>query len=211
MKAFKNLILFFCILFCTTSTFAYTLKEGNVTAIVGPFFYKTNFGDTDTGAKSPILGDVALIIEGDINDHSALEIGLFHMHKLYLRQQDGNSLVEQTQLFDITLGYRYFFNPYVSLAVAFYSAFPLADVQVVHNDFPAGTDFDTSARDTSENGFDFSLQTELWHKENLAVVADARYALSTTNKSDEKGDHYGLFIGVKFMVQEKERHNEKKE
>jgi hypothetical protein len=203
MKVLKYIIPLF-VFFNTLPVFSYVLKEGNVTGIVGPFVYRTNFTDTDTGAKSPFLGDVALIVQGDISDHSALEIGLFHMHKLYFRQASGLSIVEATQLFHVTMGYRYFFNPYFSFATAFYSAYSMADPSIVHNDFPAGSELDTSARDNTEYGFDFSFQTELLHRDNSALIADVRYALSVTNKVAEKGDHYGLFLGWKFLIQEKQ-------
>lgn len=203
MKDLKNLILAVIISLTTQSLFGYTLKEGNVTALVGPYIYKSNFATTETGGNSPYLGDVALVVQGDVSDHSALEIGLFHMNKIYLRESGAQSITEQTQLIHVTMGYRYFFNPYLSLAAAFYSAYSMADPQILHNDFAPGSELDTSARDKTEYGFDFSLQTELWSKENVAVIADTRYALSVTNKANEKGDHYGLFLAVKFLVQEK--------
>lgn len=203
MKDFKNLILAACISFTCESLFAYSLKEGNVTALVGPYVYKSNFATTPTAAKSPVQTDVALVIQGDVSDHSALEIGLFHLDKIYLREAGQQSITEQTQLFHITMGYRYFFNPYLSLAAAFYSDYSMADPHIIHNDFAPGTELDTSARDTTEYGFDFSLQTELWSQQNIAVIADTRYALSVTNKANEKGDQYGLFLALKFLVQEK--------
>lgn len=204
MKEFrKHILALLLFIFCSPS-FAYTLKEGNVTALVGPYFYKANFQSTDTGAQSPILGDVGLVIQGDISDHSGLEISLFHMHKLYFREEGANSIVEETQLIHTAMGYRYWFNPYLSLALSFYSAYSMADPKIIHSDFAPGAEIDTSARDTTEYGFDASIQSELWNDgDSTAVIADARYSHSVTNKKNEKGDDYGLFIAVKFLVQEK--------
>lgn len=211
MKVLKYFLSAVFVILVSPSIFAYTLKEGNVTAIVGPYLYKTNFGKTTTDAQSPILGGLGLIIQGDVSDHSGLEIALFHMNKIYLREQGTSYVTEETQLIHVTLGYRYWINPYFSLSGAFYSAYALADPKIIHSDFPIGSEIDTSARDTTEYGFDFSVQSELWSKDDMAVIADARYALSVTNKANEKGDHYGLFLGVKFQVQEKQHeHVEKK-
>lgn len=210
MKDFKNLFFAATILF-SINIFAYTLKEGNVTGIVGPYLYKTNFPASDSGANSPYLGDLGLIIQGDISDHSGLEIALFHMNKIYYRELDGKSITEETQLMHVTMGYRYFFNPYFSFSTAFYSAYALADPKILHSDFPLGSDVDTSARDTTEYGFDFSFQTELWGNGSNAIIADTRYAHSVTPKAGEKADHYGIFLGWKFLVQEKQHSEEKKE
>lgn len=200
MKKFLFLLL---TLFITSKTLAYTPSEGKISGLFGPFFYKTNYGASSTGAKSPNLADFGLIAQGDINDRSSLEVSLFHMNKVYFRERSGMILAEQTELFHLTMGYRRWLTHYFSIAAGFYSAYPLGDVHVVHNDIPAGVEFDTSARDPSENGAEFSIQGELWGNRKIAIAIDARYAYSFTNKTSEHGDHYGVLIGLKYLIQEK--------
>lgn len=184
-------------------TFAYTPKEGNINVILGPFVQKTNFQGSDSGAKASYLTGTGLIAQGDINDYSSLEIAMFYMPKIFIRDQVDKFLAERTQVLYVTMGYRYWLSPYFTAALAFFSSYTMGEKEVVHNDFPAGTDIDTSARDTTEYGFDFSLQQELWGNDRYAVITDARYSLSVTSKTNERGDHYGFLIGLKYFIQGK--------
>lgn len=183
--------------------FAYTPSEGKVSAILGPFLYKTNFQGSDSGAKSPYLGDFGLIAQGDLNNKGGLEIALLHMNKLFFRQSNGNYIAEKTELIHVTMGYRYWFTNYLAAGLSFYSAYSIGAPFVEHSDFPLNSNIDTSARDTTEYGFDLSLQSEVWSHENYAVILDARYSLSVTSKQNEDANLYGLLVGLKYMIQEK--------
>ena len=151
----------------TLTAQGYDAEDGNITVTGGPFVYKTLFRDTDAGAKSGFHGDFGLIANGDLNDKGSLEIAMFHMNKLYSRDENGKSQVEQTQVMHISMGYRRWLHPYLSGALGFYSAYPMDDTKVVHTDFAPGTEITTSARDKTEYGFDFSVQCELWHNDTF--------------------------------------------
>jgi hypothetical protein len=185
------------------SAYAYDAADGNITITAGSFIYRTIFQDTSKGATSGYHGDFGLIMNGDLDEKGSLEIALFHMNKLYSREEESKSQVEQTQVMHISMGYRRWVNPYLSGALGFYSAYPMDDTKVVHTDFAPGTEIKTSARDKTEYGFDFSIQSEVWSNNVISVVADARYAWSVTNLPNEKGDHYGFMLGVKYLFKEK--------
>lgn len=201
---FLNLLMF------TSHTFAYSPKEGNVTATLGPFFYRTYFPSASSGLKSPVFGDIAIIANGDISDHGALEVALFHMQKLFIREQAGGYIAEQTELIHITMGYRRWLNSYFSASMAFFSSYAIGDSRLVHSDFSSATELTTSARDITEYGFDFSLQTQIWNNELYSVLLDTRYSRSVTAKSSENADHYGALIAFKYIVQEKDGSHLKK-
>ena len=199
-------IAIFCTIFCPKKIFAYTAKEGNVSAIIGPFFYKTNFSNVASGATSPNYTGTSIIAIGDISDHGSLEVGIFYLpSKIYLRERYQNYLAERTQVMHITLGYRYWWNSYFSSSLSFFSSYTLGDVDVYYDDFRGIDAPTTSARDKTEYGFDGALQAELWSKDRLAIVADARYSHSVTSKEHELGDHYGYSIGLRYFIQEKQR------
>lgn len=202
MKNFK-FIFFGIFLTLSGPCLAYTPSAGNVSAILGPFVYKTNFRGSESGVTSPQLGGFGLMAVGDVDDKGSLEIAMFDMHKLYIRQQSGLFISEEKEVIHITMGYRWWLNSYFSTSLTFYSSYSLGDPKIIHSDFPIGAEIDTSARDTTEYGFDFALQSELWSQGKYAVVADARYSLSVTNKKNENSDHYGIFLGVRYEVQEK--------
>lgn len=182
---------------------AYRPSEGNVTAHLGPFIYKTDFKESKAPVSSPLLTGMGLIVNGDINDYSALEIGLFHMNKRFLREKDNKYLAEHTQVVHVTMGYKRWIARYVSTSLALYSAYPLGNTRVIYSDFEKADKMITSARDTTEYGLDFAIQAELWNGQKYDIIADARYSYSLTPRSREQADHYGLFIGLRQLVQEK--------
>lgn len=202
MRSFQGL--FVILLFLSLQSFAYTAKEGNVSAALGPYFFKTKFDGGDNRAKSPYLGGVGLVVQGDVSDRGSLEISLFHMNKIFFRDQGGNFQAEQVELMQVGLGYRWWLHEYLSAALAFYSSYAITDPTVVHSTYTVEP-LDTSARDVTEYGFDFSLQSEVWSHDRYAVILDARYARTVTNKIDESGDHYGLFVAVRYFIQAKQK------
>lgn len=202
MKMCKNmLVLIFLML--STATFAYSPEEGNITASLGPYFYKTNFQDAKTDAKSANQTGLGLIVNGDISDKGALEIAMFHMNKTFLRADGKKYIAEQSQVIHITMGYKWWLSRYLGTSLALYSAYPLGNVKVLYSDFAAGTAVPTSARDTTEYGFDFAVQSQIWKGNKFDAVAELRYSLSLTSRSHEQADHYGAYLGIRYLIQEK--------
>lgn len=197
-------MLFIILVSLSLRTFAYSPSEGNITAHFGPFIYKTDFKESKAPVSSPYLTGVGLIVNGDINDNSALEIAMFHMNKRFLRQKGDKYLAEHTQVIHVTMGYKRWVARYVSTSLALYSAYPMGNTRVIYSDFAKADEMITSARDTTEYGLDFAIQTELWNGEKYDLVADARYSYSLTSRSKEHSDHYGLFIGFRQLMQEKD-------
>jgi hypothetical protein len=195
--------LFLVILLLVFQVSAYVPNEGNVTATLGTFFYKNNFADTVYGAHSQNLSGLGLIVLGDLNTIGSLEIAIFDLYKQYYREQAGYELVEEKEVVHITMGYRYWINPYFSSSLSFYSSYSMGDAKIVHSTFVPGTEIDTSARDTAEYGFDFAIQGDLYSRELWAITAEARYSFSVTSKENEKSDHYGLMLGFRHLMQEK--------
>lgn len=209
-KLTRTLIFLFLCLACK-STFAYTPEEGNVTATFGPFFNRTNFTGSRLLPEAPVNTDLGIIANGDVSDHSSLEIALFYMDKLYYRQQGDLWEEERTNVLHITMGYKYWLSSTFSTSLALFSAYPMGDAVTVHNEEPpSGPPFDTSARKTVSYGFDFALQAELWSSGRYALVADARYSLNATKKSDEYADHYGVLIGLRYFIQGKDKNSVEK-
>ena len=143
------------------------------------------------------------MVNGDINNKGSLEIGIFQMNKVYMREELGKFIGEQTALVHITMGYRRWFSEYVSGSLSLSSGYSMGSPKIVHSDFVPGSESNTSARDTTEYGFDLALQTELYSQPTYAVVFDARYSLSVTNKKNENADHYGMMLGLRHTYQEK--------
>ena len=79
----------------------------------------------------------------------------------------------------------------------------MGDPKIIHSTFAAGAEIDTSARDTTEYGFDWAVQGDIWSNDKMAVIAETRYSLSVTSKEKEKSDHYGLMLGIRYLIQEK--------
>lgn len=174
-----------------------------MTATLGPYFSRTNFNDPGTKAKAPWLGGFGLIALGDINERGSLEIGLFHMNKAFFRQKAGSYIGEETGLVHVTMGYRRWWNPYFSSSLSLSSAYTIGNPRIIYSDFTPRDLEDTSARDMTEYGLEFSTQGDLKTWDDVALVLDLRYGLSLTNKPGEKADHYGLMLGLRYLIQEK--------
>ncbi len=206
MKQFLLINFFITFIFFAQHSFAYDPKEGNISAMLGPLVYQTAFHGGPDDRTSPLLGGLALIVMGDVSDHGNLEISMFHLNKIYYREFQGDFLAEETELIHISMGYRYWINPYFSTALAFSSGYAIGDPRVLSSRIVTGHEMDTSARDLTEYGFDFSVQGQLWSNGVMAILLDARYTLSVTNKEGEHGDHYGMLLGFRYFVQEKQSH-----
>ncbi|HEX4922842.1 MAG TPA: hypothetical protein VFV50_02115 [Bdellovibrionales bacterium] len=186
------------------SALAYRPDIGNVNAIFGPQFHRTNFGGTDAGLTSSVMRGWGVVAQADLWTRGTLELGLVYMPKLFIREQNGLYFAEQTNLVHITAGYRYWFADRFSAALAFGSSYTTGEPETIYTDYPAGQRIDTSARDLVEYSFDLSLAYEVITEGRFGVVVDGRYSWSVTEKTEEAGDHYGILVGLRYLIQTKE-------
>lgn len=195
----------FLIIFLAASsmTFAYSPQEGNITATIAPYFFKTNFKDAKTTEHSPLTTGIGLIVNGDISTKGALEIGLFHMNKRFLRSEGQKDIIESSQVIHVTMGYKWWLSEYLSTSLTLFSAYPLGTKRILYSNFPKGSEIPTSARDTTEYGFDLALQSQITKGKDYDVVAELRYSLSATSRDHEESDHYGVLVGLRYLIQEK--------
>lgn len=176
-----------------------------MTATVGPYYSRTNYGGFSSDINSSFKGGMGLIAVGDFNDHASLEISMFYIPQTFFREDQTYRIAEKTQVMHIGMGYRRWLSPYLSTSLAFYSSYSMGVIDTIYTDVPVGVDVDTSARDITEYGLDLSLQGDLWNQDRLAVVLEGRYSLSLTSKRGEKSDQYGAMIGLRYMVQEEKQ------
>jgi hypothetical protein len=187
------------------NTFAYTPKEGNISVIISPFFFRTHFDETDSGASSPLLGGTALMAIGDISKKGSLELGFIHMNKIFIRGSGQTHVAEQTQVIHITMGYRRWWSPRLSTSWSVFSAYPMGDINLIHTNYTLPADQPiTSAQDKVEYGLDLALQYELYAQGRFAMISDIRYSHSVTNKPQESGHHYGVMLGLRYFIQDKQ-------
>ena len=191
-------------LFAPASLRAYTVKEGNVSATLGWLVHQTNFDRTYSGARAPLQGDLALILAGDINTRGALEIGIYHLNKQYFRDVNAQYVGDAVETLHITMGYRQWLSPRFSLALSFATSYSMGYVTRFHNDYAPAAGIDTSASDTTEYAFDLSAQYDLLTLDRVTFALSTFYSLSVTGKPNEKADHYGAMIGLRYFIQEKQ-------
>lgn len=182
---------------------AYTPAEGNISTYFGPYLYKSDFGSTAGGARSPALGGLGWVVLGDSSDRGSLEVGVFYLNKLYYRETSAGESVEQTALYHVTMGYRWWLSSYVSTSLSFFSDYSVGTPVLIHSTAADPAALTTSARDTTEYGFDLAFQGELWNHGPWALVLDTRYSFSVTAKRGENADHYGAVLGLRYLIQEK--------
>ncbi len=187
----------------TQQSFAYKPRKGNVAGIIGPAVFKTNYGGAKPKFESSPRSGLGLTALADMSDKASLEISAFTVNKIYLRDDGGKYLAQRAELVHITMGYRRRFNEMFSGSILFFSAYAMGTPRTVYSEFVPGTEIDTSARDKTEYGFDFALQVEPLEVNKFALVIDARYSLSVTQKEREHADHYGIMLGMRYLIQSK--------
>lgn len=196
-------VLLLILLFNSSKSFAYEPKAGNITATLGALTNRTIFDGSTSGAETGYLGGFGLIAVGDVSGVGSLELSAFYTKKNFVRDRDSMFIVERSQVVQINMGYRWWLTNYLSASLTFYSAYSMGSPELVHSDFPDGQDITTSADDTTEYGFDFSSQYELWASGRYALVLDGRYSWSVTAKDGEYANSYAFLLGVRYFIQEK--------
>lgn len=181
---------------------AHQPKDGDIHVSTGP--YITHNHVSDHSFETSTRGGWSLLAEGDIDNNGGAEIGAQYIRQLYSVQKDGLVLDETCKRMYITMGYRHWFSPAISMAGAFFSAYAMGDPQTVRNDFGNNNRPNTSAKDPVEYGFDFSVQVEPFRWGRWAIVTDLRYSLSVTSKPGESSNFLGAMINVKYFAQSKE-------
>lgn len=182
---------------------AYAPVEGNISTYFGPYLLKPNYDSVKTTDDSVFSG-VGLAVLGDINSQSSIEIGMYHFHKVYFREQSTKLIAEKTPLMHITMGYRRWFNETTSAACLLYSQYSMGSIEKVYSDFAAGSEIETSAHDNTEYGFDFSFLKQVYQTDKFNFFLDARYSLSLTSKDGEASDHFSITVGLNYLLQQKE-------
>ncbi|WP_413557392.1 hypothetical protein [Bdellovibrio sp. HCB209] len=185
---------------CAESANAYIPQRGNVTAYLGPYWFKTNYDGVRSEDNQANVG-AALIASGDVSDKGALELGTIFMNKYYFREEGAYSIAERTQTLHITIAYRRYWAPSFSTSLGLYTSYPMGDVKTIHDDYPTDWDKDTSAHSTTESGLDFALQGEVWTSGLWSVMAEARYSYAITKKAHEYSDQYAYMIALKYFIQ----------
>ncbi len=180
---------------------AYDAKRGNVSAILGSYFFQTNYQGDNEQMNSPTLGGLSLTALGDVSDNGSLEVTALYMNKIYFRSEGGLDVAEKSQQFHIAMGYRYWFGSYFSTSLSVYTAYPMGTSTIVHSNFPAGQSLSTTAGEPSESGLDWAIQWEAWNDGRWGAVLETRYSYSLTKKSNEWSDQYGATIGVRYFIQ----------
>lgn len=195
-------ILLWPLFFISNITFAYTAKEGNVTANIGPFFSKTNY-EGQGSHKNSFLAGTGFVATGDLNTSGALEISMFYMRKAYFREDAANFIAERTYLMHIGMGYRWWLQPRFSTSLTFTSSYTMGEPQMIFSNLNSGQEIKTSATDITDYGIDLAAQYEIYQSSNLALIIDARYGYNLTSKAHERGDHFGALLALRYLVQEK--------
>lgn len=183
---------------------AYEPKTGNITATLGPIASQLNMNRKPKGTNNPIMGGFGIVANGDLSHSNSLETAIFYSPRLYYRTHDDFEVIEKVKRVHITLGHRWYLNRYLSTSAGFFSSYAIGDSQPYFTNKPQDPNniIDTSADDLTEYGVDLAVQSDIWFDKKIAVVAEARYSVGLTPKSNESTDHYALMLGIRYLVQQ---------
>lgn len=184
---------------------AYIAERGNVTATVGPYLFKENYGG-DLSEYNEWDTGISVIAAGDVSNNGSLEMAAIYMKKTYFLADGDKSLAEQAKIIHVTIGYRHWWNSYFSSSLTIYTNYPMGKVETLHNDFSSVENIKTSARAASESGVDLAIQGDLWSSDRWALVAEGRYSYSLTKETGEFADQYGFSLGIRYFIQSSVAH-----
>ncbi len=202
MKIFYQLPLIFFFIFPNLSL-AHVASEGKVLASLGTLV-NLSVDSPDVVGFRPLFGG-ALTVEGDIGTSGGLEVALMLTENQYNMYLGDELLVERVNRMHIPLGYRWWFDSRFSFALSFFSAYRIGKVNDIARSANVNAAAKTSAHDTTEYGFDFSLLFDLWKNERYTVTLDTRYSLPVTDRSGEQAENYFVLLALKYEVQRKKQ------
>lgn len=201
MNMFKvRSYIFIMITLLSTIGWAHESQRGKVMATAGPYIYQTKTDIDLNDAHSPVLGGFTLLAEGGVDKNGGVELGMTYLHKIYYRRSEGQVVAEKIKRMQMTVGYRHWFNSFVSTGLSYYSSYAMGDPTIIHNDF-LGSPVYTTAQKVAETGFDLSLQAELYRDNLFTIITDIRYSYSLSARSGEEADVMGIMIGYKREVE----------
>lgn len=202
-----RLALFFCLVIFGFQALAHTPVDGHIYATSGAMLYQT--AEFDHQFDSPFRVAPSLMVEGDLNRHGGFEIQMFYLRNPFSIERDGKVFTQYVKRMYIAMGYRHWFTPWVSTGLAFSSSYAMGDPKILRDDFNDSRDRPgTSASDITEYGFVLSVQNELYRKGRFSMVVDGRLDYSVTAKRGEDSNMYGIFLGLKYFVQAREKIDE---
>ncbi len=184
----------------SVNSWAYQAQSGQVNAFFGPFFHKTDYENSKIFYDDRWSGGFGLMVTGDLHEKAALELSIFHFYKTFFREFENRLLVERTGFLHVTMGYRRYLTDKWSSSISFTSSYTMEKLRQIYSTHLPTDNRPTSANDITEYGFDLALQHELWSRLEEAVVLDGRYHISVTNKMNERGNHYGLFLAYRRLI-----------
>jgi hypothetical protein len=182
---------------------AHEAADGDIYASLGIFNYMTHA--LNHSMPNPVLQGPAFKAEADLSKHGGIEVSVFYLRNSFSIKQNRLIVIERIKRLYIASGYRHWFNDRFSMALALSSSYSMGDLQIVRDDFRGGARQNTSASDTTEYGFDLSVQYEAWRHDRFSVVIDGRYDWSVTAKPSEDSNHFGALVALKYFVQSRER------
>ena len=182
---------------------AHEAIDGDIYGSLGAYTYTTHkmhhhdFPD-------PTITTPLLAAEADIGPHAGVEISIMYLDNAMSISEDGKSFTERLKRMYLTTGYRYWFFEKISLALSFSSSYSMGNPTTTQNQFGGDDHPGTSAYDTTEYGFEWSLQFEPFSYNRFSAVIDTRYNISITNKRAEDENHFGVLLALKYFIQSRD-------
>ena len=182
---------------------AYEPSEGNLNAGLGYFISQNQLRGSEYNKTNPTFGGIALIIEGDLNSKSNLELNLQYFQKNYVRKTITDYVSEKTEVLNVNMGYRYWLFKPISAGLGLSSLYSIGEPTVIYGKSVSNMQLDTSASSIVKYGLEFSLQFEIYNSQSYTLLIDNRYNYSLSNKDGESADHMTNMLIYKKLIQSK--------
>ena len=192
-----NSFIIFPLLWGLGQAHAHETRDGRVHVSLGSLTYQTQYENDRDEVEAPIQGSLGLVVNGDVGEFGSLEVGMFYLDKLFLRELNNEVLVEKIKRLYMTIGYRRWVTDRFGIGLSAFTSYSMGDPDRIHSTSGGDPGFQTSAHDTSDHGVDASFLYEFYKKDGNIGVIDLRSSYSLSPREDEDGNHLALFIAFK--------------
>lgn len=189
------------ILFLNLPVSAHEPRDGDIRAATA-FTVNRNI-PTDHEYHPETLSSFGAVVEADIDYHGGPELTALYTRQMYSIQKDGLIHNELGKRMYVGLGYRHWFNRRFSMGGAFFSSYAMGDPQVIYSEFGSSPAPKTSARDSTDYGFEASVAADIFIWDEWAFMAAGRYSRSVTSKPGESADFYSALFALKYLIQKR--------
>lgn len=170
----------------------------------GLLLYKTLPRSEAIDQHATLKASSALIVEGALDPHATLEIGLFPIKKDFFGKEVGDQwILYSAYKMHIETLYRYYIWSNLSVATGLATSYSMGDPDIVGHSADYGH-HEIESEDVSREAIyslSTSIQWKVLEQENWLGFFDIRFNHDWINGTEKQWGHGSIFLGAKYKIE----------